>query len=341
MRGAAMTGTPQFLTQTPAAAALVDEALRMIHLSSAVFLRAEFSAPWSIVSLGPRAYAEALCPAAERLILFHVGLEGRCTVQMDSGEEATLSAGEAVVVPYCGRHKMGHPRVTRPVPFQTLIPPLPWRAPPVVRHGGGGETTRILCGYLNCEDLLFQPLLKALPPLIHVRPATASGAAWLRASAQYALEETTAWSGIGARLPELLLVECMRQYLAGLPEERTGWLAALRDPVVGGALALLHASPGDSWTIARLARQVAVSRTVLGERFAALLGVPPMRYLLQWRLQLAAYLLRTTAETLPEIAARVGYESDAAFSRAFKRGVGAPPASWRTKSQASALRRTG
>jgi AraC family transcriptional regulator, alkane utilization regulator len=335
-----MTGTPQLLTQAPSGGALIDEALRMVHLSSAIFLRGEFTAPWSLVSLGPREYATVLCPEAERMVLFHVVLEGRCIVRMESGEEAALGAGEAVVVPYCDRHRMGHPGLSRAVPFETLVPPLPWHAPPVVRHGGKGEPTRILCGYLNCSDLLFQPLLQALPPLIHVRPSTQSGADWLRATARYALEETTRWTGIRARLPELLFVECMRQYVEDLPPERTGWLAALRDPVVGKALAFLHASPADNWTVARLARDVSVSRTVLGERFVALLGQPPMRYLLQWRLQLAAHLLRTTAETLPEIAARIGYESDAAFSRAFKRGVGVPPASWRTRARDQDVRRS-
>jgi len=136
----------------------------------------------------------------------------------------------------------------------------------------------------------------------------------------------------------LLLTECLRQYVTALPSARTGWLAALRDPVVGHALMLLHASPAESWTVARLARRVAVSRSVLGDRFATVLGQPPMRYLAQWRLQLAAHMLRTTAETVPEIAGRVGYESDAAFSRAFKRGLGEPPASWRSRSRGTAAR---
>src|SRR5256885_163965 len=146
-RGAAMTGTPQLLTQAPAGGALIDEALRMIQLSSAIFLRGEFTAPWSLVSLGPRDYAAVLCPEAERMVLFHVVLEGRCTVQMESGEEATLGAGEAVVVPYCDRRRMGHPGLSPAVPFETLVPPLPWRAPPVLRHGGGGGAARLLCGY--------------------------------------------------------------------------------------------------------------------------------------------------------------------------------------------------
>jgi len=333
-----MTGTPELLTQTPDGTALIEEALRIIHLSSAVFLRGEFTAPWAFASLEPRECAAALCPGAERLVLFHIVLEGKCLVQVESGEEAWLAPGEAVVLPYGDQHRMGHPRETRPVPIASILPPMPWRAPPVLRHGGGGAPTRILCGYLHCEDLLFQPLLKALPPLIHVQPATRSAAAWLRASARYALEETTSWraAGMSARLPELLLVECLRQYVASLPPARTGWLAALRDPIVGQALMVLHASPAESWTVARLARRVAVSRSVLGDRFAGVLGQPPMRYLAQWRLQLAAHLLRTTAETVPEIAGRVGYESDAAFSRAFKRGLGEPPATWRTRSRGTA-----
>ena len=337
-----MTGTPELVTKTPDTGALIEEALGMVHLSSAVFLRAEFSAPWAFSSLGPRECVQALCPEAERLVLFHVVLEGRCQVRLESGEEASVGPGEAVVLPYGDRHVMGQPVGTQPVPIATLLPPLPWRTFPVVRHGGGGPPTRILCGYLHCEDLLFHPLLKALPPLIHVRPSTASAADWLRASARYALEEVTSRlaAGLGARLPELLLVESIRQYVAALPPARTGWLAALRDPVVGSALVLLHASPAESWTVARLARRVATSRSVLGERFTALLGQPPMRYLGQWRLQLAAHLLRTTAQTLPAIAGRVGYESEAAFSRAFKRSLGRPPASFRAQSRGAAARRT-
>lgn len=330
-----MTRTPDLLTETPEPGALIEEALRMIHLSSAIFLRAEFGAPWAFLSLGPHECAQALCPEAERLVLFHVVVEGRCRVRLHSGEEAFPAAGEAVVLPYGDTHVMGDPPDAEPVPIASLLPPLPWTTPPVLRHGGDGAPTRILCGYLHCEDLLFQPLLKALPPLIHVRPATPSGMEWLRASARYALEGigSPRAAGPGARLPEMLLIESLRQYVAALPPARTGWLAALRDPVVGRALLLLHAAPAESWTVDRLARRVATSRTVLGERFAALLAQPPMRYLAQWRLQVAAHYLRTSAETLPEIAARVGYESEAAFSRAFKRGLGKPPASWRAEAR--------
>jgi AraC-like DNA-binding protein len=326
-----MTRTPDLLPEAPGSKALIEEALRLVHLSSAVFLRGEFAAPWAFASLGPEEIPAAVCPGAERLVLFHIVLEGRCRVRLETGQEAFPGAGEAVVLPYSDRHVMGHPGGATPVPIAQLLPPPPWTVMPVMRHGGGGTPTRILCGYLHCDDLLFHPLLRALPPLIHVRPATAPAAEWLRASARYAVDGASRGGGHGARLPELLLVDCLRQYLEELPAARVGWLAALREPVVGRALSLLHAAPAEPWTVDRLARRVAASRSVLGARFAAALGVPPMRYLTQWRLQVASYLLRSTSATLAEIAGRVGYESEAAFSRAFKRELGVPPAAWRAR----------
>jgi AraC family transcriptional regulator, alkane utilization regulator len=327
-----MTVTPELLPDAPRSAALIEEALRLIQLSSAIFLRGEFASPWAFASLGPHEYAAALAPGAERLILFHIVLEGRFRIQLESGEEACPAAGEAVVLPYGDRHIMGYPRDARPVPVGKLLPPPPWTSIPFMRSGPGGpDTTRILCGYLHCEDLLFHPLLRALPPLIHVRPTTHDAAEWLQASARYTLAEASRGGTPSARLPELLLVDCLRQYLQSLPPARTGWLAALRDPVVGRALSLLHQAPAEVWTVGRLARRVGVSRTVLGERFAAVLAVPPMRYLAHWRLQVASHLLRSTSATLPEVASRVGYESEAAFSRAFKRGLGLPPAAWRAR----------
>lgn len=330
-----MAGTPELLPATPAAPPdlrpLVEDVLRVVHLSSAVFLRGEFSAPWAFSSLGPRECAAALCPEAERLVLFHVVLEGRCRVKLDAGDEAVLRAGEAVVIPYGDAHQMAEPADARPVPVATLLPPLPWSSIAVLRHGGGGASTRVLCGYLHCEDLLFHPVLRALPPLVPIRPATAAAADWLRASALYTAAQVGLGGAAPARLPELLLVDCLRQCVETLPASRLGWLAAARDPLVGRALALLHGAPADPWSVEALARRVAASRTVLAERFVSLLGVPPMRYLTQWRLQLAAHLLRGAPATLPEIAGKVGYVSEAAFCRAFKREMGIPPATWRDR----------
>jgi AraC family transcriptional regulator, alkane utilization regulator len=328
-----MTVSPDLLPETPRTLpqALIEEALKLVHLSSAFFLRGEFAAPWSFASMGPQDYA-ALVPGASRLVLFHVVLEGRCRIRVESGEEAIFSEGEAVVLPYCDRHTMSDPDGrARTTPISQLLPPQPWSAMPVMSHGGDGSRTRVLCGYLNCEDLLFQPLLRALPPLIHVKPASGPAAEWLRASARYTLSEPAGRS----RLSELLLVDSLRQYLERLPQRRKGWLAALRDPVVGRAMTLLHESPAHPWNVPQLAKKVGVSRTVLGERFAASLGEPPMKYLARWRLQLASNLLRRTRETLGSISSRVGYKSEAAFSRAFKRGIGESPAAFRASRRRS------
>jgi transcriptional regulator GlxA family with amidase domain len=192
----------------------------------------------------------------------------------------------------------------------------------------------VLCGYLACADLVFNPVLHALPRLIHLRSEPGPGAEWRRASLRYAMEAAAGAreknTELLSRIPELVLVDCLRQYVQGLPAEQTGWLAALKDPVLARALMLLHAQPAQPWTVESLARGAAVSRSVLAERFNRTLGVAPMRYLMQWRLQLAADLLRTTQLGIVAVSARVGYESEAAFSRAFKRHLGVAPAVWRS-----------
>jgi hypothetical protein len=191
----------------------------------------------------------------------------------EASDEIVVGAGEAVVLPYSDAHAMADAWDVPPVPIADLLPPLPWTDMPVLPHGGRGRRTRIVCGYLHCEDLLFHPLLRALPPLMHVKPTSAPAAQWLRASAHYALSGQVS----GSRLPETLLVDSLRQHLQALPESRKGWLAALRDPVVGRAISLMHEAPAQLWTVETLARKTGVSRTVLGERFAETLGEPPMR----------------------------------------------------------------
>ena len=216
----------------------------------------------------------------------------------------------------------------------TLLPPPPWTEFPHIDYGGNGETTRVVCGYLRGDAVLFDPVLRALPPLFVVRPPDGPAAAWLQASVEYALTDPPplyhGLSRANQRLPELLFIEVLRLYLHDSDDaEVTGWLAALRDPVVGQALSLLHADPAHDWTVAELASAVAASKTVLVDRFGTLLGRPPIRYLTEWRLNLASGLLRTTGLGVAEIGARVGYTSEEAFSRAFKRSLGQAPAHWR------------
>lgn len=337
-----MTMTPNLMPETPGLAALrradsgelLADVLGRIHLASAVFLRGEFSEPWAFASTDAQTLCQIVQPGARRLVLFHVAVEGMFSIKLDSGERATAQPGDAVVLPYCDRHSMGFPDDASPVPIASLLPMPPWAEMPVVRHGGGGKPTRILCGYLHCDDLLFNPVLHALPRLIHVRASSAQAAQWREASLRYVVEQSARPGSRGqallARLPELVLVDCLRQYANGLPSGRAGWLGALNDPVIGRALMLLHAQPATAWTVEKLARSVAVSRSVLAARFAQVLGVSPMRYLAQWRLQLAANLLRDEPQLgMFAIAERVGYEAEAAFSRAFKRHLGVSPAAWR------------
>lgn len=183
-------------------------------------------------------------------------------------------------------------------------------------------------GYLDADDPLFDPGLRAVPPVFVVRP-TGAAAAWVEASIAYALEADPAHSTLATRLPELLLVEVLRLHLASAPAGDRGWLAALRDPVLAPALALLHADPGRKWTVSDLAAVVAVSRSVLDERFRRVLGRSPIRYLTEWRMHVAKELLATTDLGVQAVARRVGYDAEEAFSRAFKRALGQSPTHWR------------
>jgi AraC-like DNA-binding protein len=205
---------------------------------------------------------------------------------------------------------------------------------PVVREGGGGAETRLICGYLACDSALFTTVLATLPKLMVVNLADDPGGQWLTTSLKFTLAESGApKAGTGAllaKLSELMFVEAIRRHVDALPEGQKGWLSGLRDPFVGKALALLHSDPARAWTVEELARRAGLSRSALAERFAALLGQPPMAYLARWRMQLAADLLGSTQDTIAAIAERVGYESEAAFSRAFKREMGLAPAGWRS-----------
>jgi AraC family transcriptional regulator, alkane utilization regulator len=312
---------------------LLSDVLQRIRLASAVFLRGEFAAPWAFASTDAATLCQIVQPGARTLVLFHVAVEGRFRIQLKSGEHVDAQAGDAVVLPYCDMHTMGYPEGTPPVSIATLLPPPPWQEMPVVRMNGGGGATRIMCGYLHCDDLLFNPLLRALPRLIHVRPSSSQAAQWREASLRYVVEQLAHAGPRGAelvaRLPELVLVDCLRQYARELPPGQRGWLGALQDPVLGRALTHLHARPAEPWTVSTLAQRAAVSRSVLADRFVQILGVSPMRYLAQWRMQLAANLLRDEPRLAhAEVAERVGYESEAAFSRAFKRHLGVAPANW-------------
>lgn len=337
-----MTQTPKELIETPdlplrtTPLHLVSDVLSTVRLSGAIFLRAEYTEPFAYESPAPNDLKQILWPQAHRLILFHIIAEGSCWVRASNGEVVHVSAGEVVVLPYGHMHVMSSNEAVRPItPIAEFMPGLPWLEFPVLRYGGGGDQTKVVCGYLHCDDPIFDPVFEALPSVFSVKPPAGPAAAWVAASIQYALDASTRPAkpptGLALRLPELLFSEIMRLYMESGPSLQIGWLAALRDPIVGPALVELHADPTRRWTVEELARSVACSRSALNDHFVRLLGRAPMQYLVDWRLQLAADLLRSTSQSVLSIALQVGYESEEAFNRAFKRGLGSPPGQWRQR----------
>ena len=328
-----MTVTPPLLAETPERRAL-DDALARLRLEGAIFLRAEYSEGWAFESPDGPTSAALLHPGAERVILFHVVASGRCWIRIGDGDRHWADPGDVIVIPYGDQHYMGGESPAEVVSITSILEPPPWEQMPVIRHGAGGELTNIVCGYLACDDPLFDPGLRALPPVFVVHPDEAA-VSWVRSSIDYALAATSATpSGtltVSPRIPELLLVEMLRLHLATAPAAEQGWLAALRDPILAPALALLHAQPERKWTVAELAADVAVSRSLLDERFRKGLGRSPIRYLSDWRMHVAKELLATTDLGVVGVARRVGYDSEEAFSRAFKRSHGRSPTNWRAE----------
>ena len=202
---------------------------------------------------------------------------------------------------------------------------------PTPAEPGQSGLTTVVCGFISYDARPFNPLIAALPRMLHLRASDAGG--WIAQFLQQAVSESNAnrpgSEAMLARMSEMLFVDAVRRYVEILPPEGTGWLAGLRDRFVGRALALLHEKPAEAWTIDELGRQVGLSRSALHERFVQFVGQPPMQYLAHWRMQLASGLLRSSNSTVATIALEVGYDSEAAFARAFKRLVGMPPAAWR------------
>ena len=314
----------------------LSDVLRIVRLTGAVFMDAEFTEPWCIgEAAGVEVCVEHL-PNAQHVVIYHLVTEGACEILVPGQPAASAAAGDLIVIPGGDAHSLGSDLSRRPVPGGPLVVQRGPDEVPQVRHGGGGTPTRMVCGYLACHSSLFDTILAALPRLMVVSMREGPGAQWLTSSIRFSIAESTAQrAGAGtvlAKLSELMFVEAIRRYIESMPADQAGWLAGLRDPCVGRTLALIHSKPANGWTVEDLARAVGVSRSVLAERFTAVVGQPPMQYLGRWRLQLAGDLLRTGQQTVAAIAGDVGYDSEAAFSRAFKREMGVTPAAWRRTS---------
>jgi AraC-like DNA-binding protein len=311
----------------------LSDVLRVVRLKGGVFLHAEFTSPWCIFSQITKEDCAPLLDGAEHLVLYHYVLEGRLHARIAERQPVEIEAGEVIIFPHNHGHLLGSDLNLPAVPSREVVRVSPDTGLFVIRHGGGGERTRVVCGFLGCDRLDGNPLGSALPPILRLDARQGTASAWIRSSLEFAADEFAARRAgsqtVLAKLSELLFVEALRRHVDGLADEQIGWLAGLKDPFVSRALSLLHGRLAHPWTVDELGREVGLSRSALADRFTRLIGEPPMHYLARWRIQVAAQQLRNSDTPLVRIAEQVGYDSEAAFSRAFKKVLGAPPASWR------------
>jgi AraC-like DNA-binding protein len=320
-----------------------SEILSGVKLTGAVFFTAEFSAPWGFSTPASRVVAAKIAPGSAHLVLYHLLIEGRAVIEMDDGASIPLTPGDVVIFPHGDPHHMSSGKgATRPFPNYGINAKIKARDLSPLRAGGGGELSRFVCGYMTCDPYLSRPILDGLPPAFKINVRTDPSGHWLESSILHLVEESVSGrvgsEAMLAKLSEALFVDTLRRFVDGLPERQKGWLAGARDPVVGRSLGLLHSRAAHPWTIADLADEVGISRSALVERFTRYLSEPPMTYLTRWRLQLAARSLKRTSRGVADIATDIGYESEAAFSRAFKREFGLPPGRYRSDRKAADAR---
>jgi AraC-like DNA-binding protein len=313
--------------------------LRAVKLSGAMFYKSRCTAPWCLHTPPSTAFLPYVAPGATHIIEFHHISEGTAYVRV--GEETTpLTAGDIVMIPHGDPHVMGSGLGGTVIDGAKAMPDLMSGELFLAQFGGGGENTGLVCGYLACDGELIKPVLAGLPRAVRVNFRADASGEWFEKTLRHAEEQAAARAPgsdvILAHLAEVLFAEVLRRYLLSLPEGRTGWLAGAGDPAVGRALAELHQRPAHAWTLDELAHAVGVSRSVLSERFTRYLGQAPMSYLADWRLEIGAEALRTTSRSVQRVANDIGYESEAAFNRAFKRRFELPPARYRRDWRAQA-----
>ena len=311
----------------------LSEVLKAVRLKGAVFFDVSCSEPWVAEAPSARAVAPTIMPDAEHVMEYHVITSGNCwaTVVGHDIKPVRLTAGDVVAFPQGDAHVLSSAPGMRADLDLSEFPNARSQLPVLFNlDGGGEERAHVVCGFLGCDARPFNPLLESLPPILHVRSNEQSD--WMQQFTRFALleanEKRMGGGGILSKLGELMFVELVRRYVESLPEESRGWLGGLRDRHTGRALHLIHTQPRRDWTLDSLAKEAGLSRSSFTERFTGYVGVPPIQYLQKWRLQMAASRL-IEGGTIADIAADIGYESEAAFSRAFKRVIGASPADWR------------
>lgn len=335
-----MTETPPSFAGTPDGTSglhALSEMLRVVRLTGSVFFGGTFTAPFGVVS--PKRWDESTPLARLRHIsIFHLIVAGRCTIELTGGPRRDIAAGDILLLPFANEHRFWNGTPPDFASAPDIVRPGPIEGVATLNYGGGGEATRIVCGYLESSEFLFTPVFRTLPQMLVEQTGNEKVGALMASTAREiaSLVEAAAPGSqmMLGRMMELLFLEVLRRHVSRLPAGSTGWLASLKDPIVGRALALVHSDPARKWTAEDLAREAGSSRTVLAERFNALLGRPPIDYVTSWRIQLAADRLRNGSDSIAGIAADVGYESEAAFNRAFKRETGLTPGRWRNGAEA-------
>ena len=320
---------------------VLSDVLAAVRLKGAVFLDVDAGTPWVGETPAAEIIAPAVMPDAEHIIMFHLIMSGSCWAALstdDAEPPIQLTAGDVLVVPKGQQHVMSSEPGVHGIPNLSIYRrPVDRPLPFSIRHGGEGDIrTRFICGYLGCDARPFNPLLSALPDLMRARPPQEGG--WVTDLFRIALAERdrprAGTETILSKLSELMFVEIVRRHIESLPEESGGWLSGLRVRHIGEALKLIHGRPTEEWTLDGLARDVGLSRTTFADRFVHYAGMPPMQYLARWRMQLAARRLENPGNTIAQVAAEVGYESEAAFNRAFKKLIGTSPGKWRKRGRA-------
>lgn len=314
----------------------LSDVLKTVRLTGAAYFDVVAQEPWSVLSPARELILPRILPGADHLIAYHVVTSGRAFASLDGGQAIPVEAGEVVVFTNADPHVMSSSAGMRgAAPDADTIEIaeaglLPFH---VNLMNGGTASAKLVCGYLACDARPFNPLLEALPPMLKAGDPRRNDAGWLGQFIHFAVaevaEKRAGSESVLTKLSELMFIDVVRRYIEALPPQDTGWLAGLRDSAVGKALSLIHARPSFNWTIEGLARQCGTSRTVMAERFVQLVGVPPMHYLAKWRMQVASEMLKRGNVNMATIAAQIGYESEAAFSRAFKKMMGVPPSAWR------------